>query len=165
MAEGSTPAVPAAGFQAATRSSRPPRANAIRPTVAMTERRRDRVMVPPAVGCQRATYAFWRPCTRQNSWIPSRIRAYTARPTEATERTGSPQRNGATEVKREVRRVRRVGLRSRPTSANGSIGKTSTRRIRGVFVFTIDPHRARRFATPVEPAQLGSISVSPLLCG
>ena len=34
-----------------------------------------------------------------------------------------------------------------------------------VFVFTIDPIAQRRFATPVEPAQPRSISVTPLLCG
>ena len=98
--------------------------------------------------------------------------------TEVTERTGSPQRNGETEVKRETRAwVRRVGLRSRPTSAIGSIVKTNTSAIHRVLVFTIDPIALRRFATPVEPHSLRSTSVrlrcsvvlpfspSPLLSG
>ena len=40
--------------------------------------------------------------------------------TEITERTVSPQRNGATEVKREVRRVRRVASR-RPSNPHNSV--------------------------------------------
>jgi hypothetical protein len=64
-----------------------------------------------------------------------------------------------------VRRVRRVGLLRRPTSAIGSIRKNEHLSIHQVLVFPIDPIAPRRFATPVEPAQLRSISVTPLLCG
>src|SRR5436190_15052550 len=172
MAGGSTPAVPSGWVSGGDAVEQAVKSQlvTIRPAVAMTERRRDRLMVPSCGGmsvrklrllapvhkAKRTPTTLFsahavganRAASRKNA--PG-VRAYTARPTEGTERTGSPQRNGATEIKRRC-----AGSTGRPAQQADErdwIDRENEHlRIRRVLVFTFDPIAPRRFATPVEPS-------------